>query len=293
MLRLFRKKHESADPARQTTLDSLKWPFWSALMMRLRPFQGRRFFQGIVSMTAKMAAVDGAISQPELTLFLDLLESHFALSGSQKKEARKVLFQVQHSTKSFTDFAKEFYWNFRSSRPLIENAFDVLLSMAYVDNILSRAEQELLAEAAIIFELSTATIERLTARHHNRKTRVEVYEQTKQAKQKQAHQQERASQQQQEERHQQQSYQEKQERQEQRQQQAPKSDLASFGWASVLGVSPSDSSGVVKRRYRLLVRQYHPDALPKDIPADMLRASTERFLEIQRAYERFCYERGE
>lgn len=293
MLRLFRKKHESADPARQTKLDSLKWPFWSALMMRLRPFQGRRFFQGIVSMTAKMAAVDGAISQPELTLFLDLLESHFALSGSQKKEARKVLFQVQHSTKSFTDFAKEFYWNFRSSRPLIENAFDVLLSMAYVDNILSRAEQELLAEAAIIFELSTATIERLTARHHNRKTRVEVYEQTKQAKQKQAHQQERASQQQQEERHQQQSHQEKQERQEQRQQQTPKSDLASFGWASVLGVSPSDSSGVVKRRYRLLVRQYHPDALPKDIPADMLRASTERFLEIQRAYERFCYERGE
>jgi DnaJ like chaperone protein len=295
MLRLFRKKNKKLDPQEVTKLDSVDWPFWSVLSLRLRPFQGRRFFNGIISMTAKMAAVDGAISQPELKLFLDLLETHFSLTSAQKKSARKVLFHVQHSRKSFSDLAKEFFLRFKNQRALIENAFDVLLSMAYVDNILTKSEQILLSEAAIIFQLSPRTISRLTARHHNWKTKIEGAP-TQQEKEKEFHQNAEQNQREsekakydQQSKQRQENYKKSENNKSNQSRHKPLSDLA---WALALGVDASDSTSSIKRKYRQLVRQYHPDVLPKDIPSHMLKASNERFLDIQKAYEVFCKDRG-
>ena len=296
MLRLFRKRNQKLDPAFASKLDDVTWPFWTSLMLRIRPLRGRKFFQGIICMTAKMASIDGAISQPELKLFLDLLETHFSLNNSQKKSARKVLFQVQYSKKEFSDFAKEFYSRFRNSRALVENAFDVLLSMAYVDNILSVSEQKLLGEAAEIFKLSSNTLNRLTQRHHNSKTKIGDLKspQERHAEQKRAaEQQEQTFKAKEESARQANEHKQKQYRSEHKEEYVKRpGNPYSIIWASVLGVNTDDSITVVKKRYRHLVRQYHPDTLPKDIPAEMLKSSTERFIEIQRAYDAFCKERG-
>ncbi|MGB5734749.1 MAG: co-chaperone DjlA [Thiohalocapsa sp.] len=55
---------------------------------------------------------------------------------------------------------------------------------------------------------------------------------------------------------------------------------------SVLGVSPKDNDAVIKRAYRRLMSQHHPDKLvSKGVPEDMIKLATQKTQEIRRAYE--------
>jgi DnaJ like chaperone protein len=55
---------------------------------------------------------------------------------------------------------------------------------------------------------------------------------------------------------------------------------------ALLGVQPKDSDDVVKRAYRKLLSQHHPDKLvSKGLPEDMIRLASQKTHEIRRAYE--------
>jgi DnaJ like chaperone protein len=55
---------------------------------------------------------------------------------------------------------------------------------------------------------------------------------------------------------------------------------------SVLGVSPKDNDAAIKRAYRKLMSQHHPDKLvSKGVPEDMIKLATQKTQEIRRAYE--------
>ena len=52
-----------------------------------------------------------------------------------------------------------------------------------------------------------------------------------------------------------------------------------------LGVSKTDSDAVIKKAYRKLIREFHPDKLMgQGLPEDMVKQATERSQEIQAAY---------
>lgn len=60
-----------------------------------------------------------------------------------------------------------------------------------------------------------------------------------------------------------------------------------------LGVAPSASDAEVKRAYRKLMSQYHPDKLAgQGLPEDAVKAATERSKEIQVAYDLVKKSRG-
>ncbi|MDX1452723.1 MAG: co-chaperone DjlA [Oleiphilaceae bacterium] len=54
----------------------------------------------------------------------------------------------------------------------------------------------------------------------------------------------------------------------------------------VLGVSPHDSDATIKKTYRRLLSQHHPDKLvSKGLPEEMMQVATEKTREIKEAYE--------
>lgn len=60
-----------------------------------------------------------------------------------------------------------------------------------------------------------------------------------------------------------------------------------------LGVSKNDSDAQIKKTYRKLVRQYHPDKLiGQGLPEAMIKEATERSKEIQAAYDLIKKSRG-
>lgn len=60
-----------------------------------------------------------------------------------------------------------------------------------------------------------------------------------------------------------------------------------------LGCSSSDSDETVKKQYRRLVRDYHPDTIAsKGLPEEFVKFANDKFREIQEAYEAISKERN-
>ncbi|MDB6095856.1 MAG: djlA [Francisellaceae bacterium] len=61
----------------------------------------------------------------------------------------------------------------------------------------------------------------------------------------------------------------------------------------VLGVKPSDPEPVIKKAYRRLVNQHHPDKLAsKGLPLEMMKVAERKTQQIITAYEVICKSRG-
>ncbi len=62
---------------------------------------------------------------------------------------------------------------------------------------------------------------------------------------------------------------------------------------AVLGCDRSDSSEKIKKQYRKLVHEYHPDKIAaKGLPEEFTKFAEDKFREIQQAYESIKQERG-
>jgi len=68
---------------------------------------------------------------------------------------------------------------------------------------------------------------------------------------------------------------------------APKTEKAAINEAyEVLGVNKSDSDATVKKAYRRLMNQHHPDKLvSKGLPEEMIKLANEKTQQIKEAYE--------
>lgn len=61
----------------------------------------------------------------------------------------------------------------------------------------------------------------------------------------------------------------------------------------VLGVSASDEQNTVKRAYRKLMNEHHPDKLvAKGLPPEMMEVAKEKAQQIQAAYDLICKSKG-
>ena len=62
---------------------------------------------------------------------------------------------------------------------------------------------------------------------------------------------------------------------------------------NILGISRNASDDEVKKAYRKLVQEYHPDKMQaKGVPEDFMKIANEKMTEINQAYDQICKERG-
>ncbi|MCB9481823.1 MAG: co-chaperone DjlA [Desulfobacteraceae bacterium] len=71
------------------------------------------------------------------------------------------------------------------------------------------------------------------------------------------------------------------------------SKINSSHYYAVLNCSPSDDTAHIKKQYRKLVSEYHPDKIvSKGLPDEFVELANEKFREIQEAYEAVSKERN-
>jgi DnaJ like chaperone protein len=62
---------------------------------------------------------------------------------------------------------------------------------------------------------------------------------------------------------------------------------------AVLGCTSGDTNEQIKKQYRKLVSEYHPDKIiSKGLPDEFIKFANDKFNEIQEAYEAVKKERG-
>jgi DnaJ like chaperone protein len=83
-----------------------------------------------------------------------------------------------------------------------------------------------------------------------------------------------------------------QQQSQQRQQQRPASNNATDPY-QILGMPPTASNAEIKKQYRKLMSQHHPDKLmSQGLPESMVKIATEKTQRIQGAYEAICQMRA-
>lgn len=74
---------------------------------------------------------------------------------------------------------------------------------------------------------------------------------------------------------------------------ANSASMTTRGAYKVLDVTPADDKATIKRAYRRLMSQHHPDKLvSKGLPEEMIKLATDKTQHIQKAYEKIKDSRG-
>lgn len=208
--------------------------------------QQRVFFQTLFLLMGRLAKSDGRVSEEEIELARAVMQ-RLRLSADAQREAQQ-LFSQGKSEEFNVEQALERFNQIVGAGLLRRSLIEVLLLSAYADGYFSLEEKSLLGQICAKLGISQAEYNHL-------------HEQVKRQS------------------HFHQGYQ----RQGAGSASSPDLLKAAYG---VLEVDPSMSDADIKKAYRKLMSQNHPDKLSaKGLPDEMIELAKERTQEIQSAYE--------
>ncbi|MDC7226116.1 MAG: TerB family tellurite resistance protein [Spirochaetales bacterium] len=209
------------------------------------------FFVGAFSMLAKIAAVDGNVSDKERRKVEEFMDKDLNLDASTKQAAFRIFDTAVNSQETFYSFANQFAKEFRYQPQMYELMLDMMVRIAVEDNGISAEEETLIIDAVHIFRLDDSVYARLKAKHTGT------------------------------------GYDGSQSRY------GAQGGYSSSAAYAVLGCSQSDSDDKLKRAYRKLVSEYHPDKISaKGLPDEFQKVAKQKFIEIQNAWDEIKKERG-
>jgi len=193
------------------------------------------FFVGCFSMLAKMALVDGNVSEKEVRSVENFMDTDLRLDPVSRQSAMRIFSSAQSSPERFGNFAQQFYLQFRSNPQILDLMIDILIRVAAAEGGMSRSEENLILEAVRIFQFSQTKYEIVKSRY----------------------------------------------------------SLVSEKHYAALEIQANSSEEEIKRAYRRLVSEYHPDKIAsKGLPEEFMQYAGDKFREIQEAYEAVRKERG-
>ncbi|MFP3999715.1 MAG: TerB family tellurite resistance protein [Desulfobacterales bacterium] len=192
------------------------------------------FFVAAFSMLAKLARVDGRVTDEEVASIRRFMAEDLSLNAESRQMAEKIFYTALNAPQGFEDFAAQFYQQFHNRPELLELMIDIFLRVSVADGSMDKSEEALIESAVRMFQIPDSDYQSMKARY------VSVSEK----------------------------------------------------YYAVLGCSPSDDNETIKKQYRKLARDYHPDTIAsKGLPEEFVKFAHDKFREIQEAYEAIQKER--
>jgi len=202
---------------------------------RLEPPTATRqvaFSVAVVTLAAKMAKADGAVTRAEIDAFKRI----FHIPPKDMKTVARIFDEAKRDASGFEPYAQQIAIMFHRDRAVLEELLAGLFHIAQADGAVHPAEMQYLRRVAAIFGLETSSFERVRAATTGTQE-VDPY--------------------------------------------------------TILGVARQASDEEVKRVYRRLSRENHPDALiAKGVPQEFVDKATERMAAINTAYDEVAKQRG-
>jgi DnaJ like chaperone protein len=117
------------------------------------------FTIGVIALGAKMAGVDGEVSEREVTAFRDF----FHVPPGEERNVERFFNLAKRDVAGFDTYARQLAALFPDAPEILENVLEGLFSIAKADGPVDVAEAAYLAEVSSIFGLSSARFERAKA----------------------------------------------------------------------------------------------------------------------------------
>lgn len=213
------------------------------------------FFTATFSVMGHLAKADGRVSPDEIKM-AEALMAQMSLSSEMRQTAIHLFNEGKAEDFPLDDVVAQFRQECHRRQTLIQMFLEIQIQAAYADGRLHKEEESLLLHICALLNVSEFTFRRL-----ERMIRAHYHYQGAAGGAGRA---------------------------------APRSQGPSLEDAyAILNVTAEASDKEVKRAYRRLISQHHPDKLvSKGLPEEMMKMAAQKTDEIKKAYERVKEARG-
>jgi len=220
------------------------------------------FFYTTFSVMGHVAKSSGQVTKDHIQTATDFM-SQMRLTEQQKAEAKDAFREGKLLGFPLKKKIALFKQHFGQRQDLAQFFLEIQIQTAYCDAVLEQAEYDVLLSIAKQLGFNKRILNQLIAMWEA-EMRFQAYQQQKQQK-----------------------YQKYDRRQNQRQARQPDENSPSLLDAyALLGIGDRDSSRDIKRAYKRLMAQNHPDKLvAKGLPPEMMEVAKQKTQDIQTAYE--------
>jgi len=218
------------------------------------------FFNTTFRVMGHLAKRDGRVSEHEIAAAQAVM-THLKLNSSRKQAAIKLFQEGKQANFNLDAVLTLFLHHCGNQPPLIRRFIEIQLSTAYADGMLPPVKRERLLYICNRLGFSRLSFDRLDTFVRRR------YQSNA-------------------------GQRDGQQRSDRIQRPRPQADLLAQAYAT-LGLKREATAEEIKRAYRRLLSQYHPDKLAaKDLSPELMHKATEKTREIKTAYERIKERRG-
>ncbi|MGS2719718.1 co-chaperone DjlA [Paraglaciecola aestuariivivens] len=215
------------------------------------------FFHSLFSVMGHIAKADGKVTDVEIKMASTLMDQ-MNIQGDMRSEAQQAFREGKAADFALKETVKEFKASCHGRRDILQVYLEILIQSAYVDGKLDRAEQQILETVAQYLGFS----------QHDLLYLMSAFEAEMRFRQGTGGRQ-------------------------QGQNNSYTSQQSLDDAYKILGVSKADDDKTIKKAYRKLMSEHHPDKLvSKGLPKQALEMAKNKAQDVQAAYEMIKDKRG-